>query len=282
MKKSVVIFMLTFCTVLSAQKESSYACHWRGNVNDDMRSMISDFQYSKTGRFYYYISNDRDNIYLDLRFFDKVIQNQVLVSGLTVWVNMDGKKAKKTGIKYPVGVRGSRRPPSGEMPAGPKNRQRQATDRNMPLTPPNNIELIGFSETGPIEITSFEDASNFSGSVRFEKDGMWYELKMPIDKLPALSNKDKNEKGSFLLGVSYTAIPAPGQGMSAGGPGGGYGGRSGGGGGGGGGGSRGGGMSGGSRPGGGSGGGMGSAPGGSSAQTQLLVWIKDITLAAEK
>jgi hypothetical protein len=278
MKRSAIIIGLVFCTTLSAQKEKSYASHWRENINNDMKSQITEFKYSEKGKFYYYFSNDRDNIYVDLRIFDKSIQNQVLRSGLTVWINTEGKSAKKTGIKYPVGRQNNGGPGMQERKNIPQGRQAPSGNREMPELPVNTLELIGFSKSGPVTVSTFEN-DNFRGSVKFEKDGMWYELIMPLNKLPEITAKDKDGARAIILGFGYTGAPASagqggtpagGQGgaPSGGGPGGGGGGQRGGGG-----------APGGARQGGAPSGGSGPGP---SSGIPVLIWIKHIRLAAEK
>lgn len=277
MKQSALIIGLVFCTTLSAQKEKSYSSHWRENINDDMKSLITEFKYSEKGKFYYYFSNDRDNFYVNLRIFDKSVQNQVLRSGLTVWINTDGKSAKKTGIKYPVRRQNNRAPGMQERQNMPQGRPAASRNREMAELPVNTLELIGFSKSGPVTVSTFEN-DNFRGSVRFEKDGMWYELILPLKKLPEITAKDKDGAKAIILGFGYTGVPASaGQGGAP--EGGQSGAPSGGGPGGGGDGQRGrGGAPGGARQGGGS----GPGPGGLASGTPILIWIKDIRLAAEK
>ncbi len=49
--------------------------------------------------------NDRDYLYICLRTDDRTMQRELLRSGLTVWIDARGKRAKALGIKYPIGLR---------------------------------------------------------------------------------------------------------------------------------------------------------------------------------
>jgi hypothetical protein len=125
----------------------------------------------------------------------------------------------------------------------------------------SSLQLIGFDESGPVNISTFEEGS-FRGSIRIERDqNMYYEVILPISKLPELHDQPsgKDKQGSFLIGIAYKDISAS---MSYGAGGGGAGGARGGGGGG----SRSGGMS------------RGPAP---ASEAQLVFWIEDIRLAAK-
>jgi len=52
----------------------------------------------------YDIANDNKNIYIFIRCTDRMTQNQIVSSGFEIWVNINGKKKKTTGITYPVPV----------------------------------------------------------------------------------------------------------------------------------------------------------------------------------
>jgi hypothetical protein len=317
MRTIVTILSLALTTAIYAQKDKSYNLHWHDNGNENPQS--SDAKYSEKGKFYYYLSNDRDNLYIDLRIFEKEVQRQVLASGLTVWINTDGKKAKKTGLRYPARMQNQDRPDMAGMgnqqaprnQQAPQNNQRQGNmqnmqsqrsrmsggenpsgGRNMQMPLASRIELIGLSGSDHSYISS-DEINNFRGSMRFDKEGnMWYELIIPLSKMPERSLKNKKGKRSVILGFSYPGINyqrmggSPGgnmgeeRGNGMGGYGGGGMGRSGGGMG-----RSGGGMS---RSGGGmgrSGGGGGRYGGGGMGATStspVIVWFKNIQFASER
>jgi hypothetical protein len=276
MRTPLTILAVAFATCLYAQKEKAYHSHLHQAGIDDFKSETAEFQYSEKGKFTYLISNDKENIYIDLRFVDKAVQRQVLASGVTVWISTDGKKSKDRGVRYPVrsfdrnamggpGQQNMQRPPN---PQGNPGMNPQGAGPggmgNMPDMNNGSIELIGFSDSGPSKIPNNEEG-NFRGYVKTERSGnLIFELVMPFSKLPPISDQpDKKGVSPFTLGIAYTEIPVRG----------GYGGAP-----------AGGGMPGGGRPSGGAGGGRPS--GGSSAPNQpvaaqTIVWITDIRLAAE-
>ncbi len=282
MKTTFAIILLSFCSCIYAQKDKSYHNHWHEKGIDDFKSITSVFKFFEKGKFYYCISNDRDNIYINLRIYDKDIQRKVLASGITFWINTNGEKSKKMGVRYPVRLQDRDRIPG----TGPQNMQGPpgipelgagpgaAMDINNLNT--SSLQLIGFSGSDTVTITSFEN-DNFRGSIKIERDrNMYYEIIMPFAKLPTIIDKPqgKRKSGPFLLGISYMDVsssfmsgPPAGGGVMPGVPGGG------------------------GPPGGGSGGGRtggsrvpsASSPSPiSSSPNQLVFWIKDIRLATEK
>ena len=283
MRTFISVFLIVICAGINAQKVKSYSSHWHDYKNDDFQSYPADFIYSEKGKFYYFISNEKDNIYINLKIFDRGVQNQIRRSGLTIWVNMDGKKAKKTGILYPVPDRPYRGPGSPGMENNPGNNRisKEGIDRQAGKA--NSLKLIGFSIADQI-ITSSQGNDTFRGSVRDGNDEkLWYEVIIPVSKLKVV--KDKNGDGikPFVLGFEYESPSSYTRGGRSGGregmSSGGYGCRPGGGGAGGG--RSGGGRSGRGSMGGGPEGGMRSAPAYDSV-SYVIFWIRNIRLAAEK
>jgi hypothetical protein len=289
MRSFVTFLALTFSTCIFAQKDKSFNINWHNKEHDNIKFKSSELQYSEKGKFYYNMSNDKENLYIDLKIFDQDVQRTVLASGLTFWINMDGKKVKKTGLRFPA-RQGSpdmtnmqslqnqqnRMPGGGITPSGV---------RNMQKPPEYKIELIRLGGSDDSFITPNE-ANNFRGSFRFEPDGnMWYELIIPLSKLPERSSKKGNDK-AFILGISYSAIGSRPGGGGAGAPD--FGGEMGGPGGGGGMGGPGGGPGGGGGGRGGRSGGGAGEPGGGGADMRapsspsVLVWFKDLQFASER
>ena len=247
MKKALALLFMVLCSGLYAQKDKSYHNHRHEAGIDDFKSETAEFQYSEKGKFTYCISNDKENIYVDLRFIDKNVQRQVLRSGVTVWINTDGKASKKMGVRYPVraqnpggrggpGNRNMQNPAEIQNLQNAQNQQNAQGDPNMPQKgaapggmgnmPDMNvmnasmIELIGFSEIDSKTISNLESDS-FKGSVRTEKNGnLLYELIIPFSKLPAINDQPgKKNISPFILGISYQSVPTMG-GPSGGAPGG--------------------------------------------------------------
>ncbi len=50
------------------------------------------------------IQNDDDNLYIILKTYDRSAQLQVVRNGLTIWFDPEGKKKKRFGIRYPIGL----------------------------------------------------------------------------------------------------------------------------------------------------------------------------------
>jgi uncharacterized membrane protein YgcG len=175
MKFSVFILSVLFSAGLSAQKGDLNMSRW--HLSDNVES--SDYKLIKKAGLYYSISNDNDNIYIDMKVQDQRVQNMILKEGLTIWINMDGKSVKKMGVRFPLG-----------------------SQKDSPLSSSNTIELIGFIGEQERHFPA-DNPDNFRGSVKYDGVTLHYKMLMPIAKLPVRNSKDGNGAMPFTLGIGY-------------------------------------------------------------------------------
>jgi len=277
MKTLTILISFFFCINLNAQKGKLFLSNWHENENANMNLSSDKYSYFEKGKLYYYLSNDNDNIYIDVKIEDPGVQNRILKQGLIVWINMDSKLAKKMGIRFPIGSQysGGRNEPN--MPDVKINADGSIVT---PLSLANTIELISFTNEEARRFPA-DNSDNFRGSVKYDNEGtLQYKMLIPIAKLPVRNSKDGDGAMPFTFGVEYGAVPLmngprgsgappssrPPSGESRGGsPGGG-------------------------RPGGGAPGGRGQGMGTSGAGSvtsqnaiqPVLMWIKNIKLATDK
>jgi hypothetical protein len=274
MRKIVTFIALTVFLNAYGQDDKSYQSHWHSP--DKNTRLISDDSYGffRKGNFLYYISNDNENLYIDIKIKDSGVQSSILQEGLTIWFNADGKQHKEVGIRYPLGAK---------FADGPGKRNQGNSVSASPLSKANTIQLIGFPGEGQNMIPAKNDDS-FSGSLEYDLDGnLFYNLRLPIKRLSLITAEGGAGFELPTIGIEYGGMPEMGNkpgGQSApriieeipsrgrGGSGGGRGGSGGGG-------------RGGS---GGSGGGIGAGPSGPStpiAEASKLLWIKKVSLAVQ-
>jgi hypothetical protein len=196
MKSSLLILSLIFCSALSGQKGNTNICRWHSNAGTTTADYIA---INRTG-LSYSLSNDNDNIYLDIKVADAEEQNMILRNGLVIWINMDGKKNRKLGVRYPVGSRNITTRRGDNSQSG--DRAQQALPGN-PLTMANTIELIGFINETQRRFPS-ENPDNFRASVKFDAEGaLVYNMLMPLVKLPLRNTKNGSGSVPFTLGIEY-------------------------------------------------------------------------------
>lgn len=273
MKTLTIFISFFFCINLNAQKGKLFLSSWHENGNAELNVPSDRYSYFKKGKLYYFLSNDNDNIYIDMKIEDSGVQNRILKQGLTVWVNMDNKVAKKMGISFPIGSQysGGRNEPN--MSDIKINADGSLVS---PLSLANTIELIGFTSEEERRFPS-DNADNFRASVKYDNEGtLHYKMLMPIAKLPVRNSKDGDGAMPFTFGIEYGVLrltnsargivapppsSSPPSGRSRGG------------------------SAGGGRPGGGAPGGSRQITGPTTDQPAfppVLLWIKNIKIATDK
>lgn len=187
-----------------AQSGSLNLSRW--HVSDKVG--MSDFHLLRKAKLYCLISNDNDNIYIDIRADDQVVQNRILREGLTIWINMDGREVKTLGIRFPIG---SQNQPVRKNSDLRGNRPNQDESNNTPLSLANTIELIGFINEQERRFPS-DNNDNFRGSVRYDANGaFFYRMVMPIAKLPVRNSRGGTGAMPFTLGIEYGSVPLTGK-----------------------------------------------------------------------
>jgi hypothetical protein len=199
--KSLAFILFLFLSVgLSAQSGSASLCRW--HVSDKV--LPSDYQFIKKAKLYYYLSNDYDNIYIDFKIEDPGVQRMILEEGLTIWINMDGKSAKKMGVRYPMG---SQNKVGRNQNTRSENETNSSQQFDNPVLLANTIELIGFINE-EVRHFSSENADNFRGSVKFDGQRiLYYKMVMPITKLPVRNSKDGRSAMPFAIGIEFGYTP---------------------------------------------------------------------------
>jgi len=200
MKIISLVFSFMMCINLNAQKGKVLLSNWIANGDPEINVPTDSYTYIKKGKLFYYISNDNNNIFINMKVDDPVTQSRILSQGLTVWINMDAKRAKTTGVRFPIGSENSR----GQSRLNASGNKIN-TDRSdiTPNSLANTIELLGFiSEEA--RLIPADNADNFRGSVKYDSDGaLRYQMILPLVKLPVRNSKDGDGAMPFNLGIEY-------------------------------------------------------------------------------
>jgi hypothetical protein len=199
MKSSLIIVFGSLCSFIFAQNGNTYLSRWHNSDKVDM----SDYQSVRNSGLYFHISNDNDNVYIDLKFDNPEDQNMILKEGLILWINMDGKPIKILGVRFPARSQKL----AGRSSAGHfENNVNQNASLVTLLQMANTIELIGFISESERRFPS-QNADNFRGSVTYEDGILFYKMLMPIVKLPVRNSKGGNGAMPFTLGIEYGFPP---------------------------------------------------------------------------
>jgi hypothetical protein len=199
MKKLLILISFISCLNTYGQKNKSYISYWHNEGEDELSIPAGNYSFYEKGKLYYFLSNSKSDLIIDIKIDDEAVQNRILKEGMTVWINMEGKQEQEMGVHFPLG---------SEHPGGGRNGINQTTlnpDGSLvtPLSRANTIELIGFTGENSKRFPS-ENADSFNGYVKYDKDGiLHYRMFMPFDKIPLRNTKEGNETMPFTLGIEY-------------------------------------------------------------------------------
>ncbi len=95
--------LLTSCFVY-AQKGIQASCHptMPPEIDGKVEDWSVEWQKDSDNKFWYNVCNDEENLYIRLKISDGMTQVKTARFGLTVWLDPNGKKKRKFGLKYPT------------------------------------------------------------------------------------------------------------------------------------------------------------------------------------
>jgi len=164
--------------------------------------------FTKKSPFSLAVTNDEHFLYVALDTGTEANIVQMLRQGLIVWLDGQGKKNKRFGIKFPVGVMGGERgtggpgreggPPSGAMPGGfggGGGRSRASGRMESPSPGPmweraeaegqfKQLEILGADKQR--RIVSVSTATPIEVGITWVDGVVFYELKVPLAKVDEL------------------------------------------------------------------------------------------------
>ena len=132
------------------------------------------------------VMNDNEFLYLCFYPTTNELTRQVLSKGLTLWINNDGKKKKKYGIRFPMGLQGFMVKQISEEKVDlirNKNKKKNRMDpqkiERMVKSITKELEIIG-PEKDKKKIIKFADLNGMEIGIDFEIDLLAFELKIPL------------------------------------------------------------------------------------------------------
>ncbi len=186
--------------------------------NDDWAGKM---YYDSKAKMLYGISNDTENLYVNIKITDYTVQKKVLVTGLTLWIDTVGKKQENFGITCPVEGEFHKllreNVKRGEKSHGMKKMDKQAVNHEY-KEGFAKMELSGF-EPDVNSVTTNKNVSNINMTLRIDSlQIMYYEASIPLNKIFTNPNEYLNDTTKlFSYGVETGSIDVPVTPSSAGG-----------------------------------------------------------------
>jgi hypothetical protein len=191
-----------------------------GNVDEWPNEWMLD----PKGKFLFNVCNDDQNLYLRIKISDNMTQTKIGLFGLTVFLNPEGKKIGKMGLKYPVGkdpnelkVEKAKAPPADDA-------EFQQRKKDL-IQDVEVVELVGFTKQNIVS-SRLGLMNGVQVFIAPSSDGAYlYEAKIPFKAYKIDKSKVKVLGLGFVTG-KYTEVTKGSANNNTMAPAGGYGGGS--------------------------------------------------------
>jgi uncharacterized membrane protein YgcG len=128
------------------------------------------------------VMNDADYLYISLSTADREVQRQVMMSGMTAWLDVTNDKTKGFGIRFPLGMRGvDTREQMKEMreASDPPDRAEMQERFKEQITLMDQYETIGPHE-GNIRLMHASDSETIAVTMGVVNGAFIYELRVSL------------------------------------------------------------------------------------------------------
>ncbi|HEY9001096.1 MAG TPA: hypothetical protein VIM89_07075 [Mucilaginibacter sp.] len=167
--------------------------------------------YNQEKQLNYALANDQDNLYMAIRINDRSEQIRVLRAGLTLGIDIRGKKKETFTMTFPVGDQSAQGMADNAMDLQNSNNDVKQEDREdemkAKLTKLREIKVTGFKDIESETMTT-SNTYGFKVAIDYDKDGnLVYEAAIPLKFFHA-EDLSKNE---WAFNFKINGITRPGQ-----------------------------------------------------------------------
>lgn len=201
----------------------SYEARWQKtpvNIDGISTEWSTPLRFSDTkSGLQYNVTNDNENLYICVKVTDAATQMQILISGMKIMIDAEGRKKYPTSIYFPMpSSRDDMKPdnsgqqpgrPGGEKPSGkPDEKDMQKMIRN----PNRKITLAGF-KAGYDGTFSIRESPQVKAMMdRDEHNALTCEFMVPINSFYSKDPKVSKEPPLFGMKISVAEMPGSRQG----------------------------------------------------------------------
>ncbi|MCF8232928.1 MAG: hypothetical protein K9J27_12150 [Bacteroidales bacterium] len=217
-----------FLALMAQSCGTVYQSQWNSSSEgiEAQQSGESPYAYEASTGIMYQVSNNKDSLFVNLKFTSQLTRIKVLGFGLTVWIDPAGKRNRRLGINYPLGNKKhltNRRknlsnPEINEGEGGmleidhSKNQNPEAALKLMN----RDIRLIGFVEEGKAMKQSLFQ-SDVEALIKPNEEGtLVYSLAIPFKKLSDASDFEKSSPVSLGFVTGHAEKKRPDRQMNRG------------------------------------------------------------------
>ena len=149
MKKIYSLVVLSFYLSIGYGQDDVQDCKVTGppSIDGKMGDWQGDWKNDEDTKFLYNVCLDAENIYIRVKTADEMNQGKMGRFGFTVWLDPNGKKKKKLGLKYPTEVGRDFSHMMNQNPNSGRSREEMRLDMKRDLIKDTEVlELIGLAK----------------------------------------------------------------------------------------------------------------------------------------
>ena len=230
MKKATLFFSITILFIISGcSNKPIYKSAWQSQeltAGDFNKNWDVKMQYNSKSQMLYGISNDSQNLYVRLKVTDPVVKRKIMMTGLTYWINLNGKNDDNMELTFPI--QQSKQIDRGKLAnldngnaSGNTNKSGIIKFNEKYLNGMSEIAIVGFD--GETESRLLGNTSIRGINAILKTDSLhtfYYEVQIPLDMI--FENPNDFLSGStnyFSYGfeTGYLKMPSSQQGGRGGG-----------------------------------------------------------------
>ncbi|MBN2614983.1 MAG: hypothetical protein JXR71_04755 [Bacteroidales bacterium] len=228
MKNGLLLILtlgLSFTSYASMSKKDVVKCEKKSTplkLDGAVDSPTNTWTYDKKEDIYYRLSNDHQNLYVEMKVQNRSAVRKIFIFGFTVWIDPSAKGKDELGINYPIGSFKDRkeRTPGQQNNAGfhqgrpggqnsqmgqPETRGQLLKDRVERLNKRLKEEQIrgvlkGFDKNG-FENSFFGSGGIYALAQMDEKGALIYEAVIPLNSI--FKNPEKYLKNQIPFSVVF-------------------------------------------------------------------------------
>lgn len=204
MRKPLTILLLLTCMAMQGQKSNAPALYWRVVPAGEIPAEFTEYSPIDKGKLLCFLSNDNENLYVDLVIVDPAVQKKVLEIGMNVWIDTGGKKNKTLSARYPVGANTVRNQlvRKGERMT---DEERALIFQNTKIGMAREVYLNGFGE-GAARVLPARSGEKCNARIYYNDEGdLIYFLAIPMADIKFEESKGKIVP--FSVGIEYGVEP---------------------------------------------------------------------------
>lgn len=150
-------------------------------IDGDDADWLNDRMIIKDSKVALGFHNDDEFFYVSITPIDRRQAMHLMMMGMTIWFDPTMSEKKSFGIKFPLGFAAYGLTPMMVMPMGEGKRPKDDPFEGISKDFLNELEIFG---PGPYDRVRLElkDLKNIAVKLKNSKDGVFYELKIPLKR----------------------------------------------------------------------------------------------------